>query len=372
MKIKSKLLALLSLLTAAVSLHALTPDEWKNRQSLELEQAGPIKFPLPPATLDAAQPDLRDLRIIDASGKEIPYLLLKPTPSIGNKIAPKAFHAELTDRSTILTLETGTAQPLDCVELKTGAKNFIKPVRVDFSADGENWNFFDSNLPIFRQDGATKTTVSLNQQTAAFVRLTISDERTSPIAITGSTLQTSTASTSPTEPFTPRIVRTEEFTGETVITLDLGAANLTLASLEIAADDALYARNVTVSIRELRNDQIGERPLARGTIFRVALGAYAPVSGLQIPVDASIPAREVLVHIQNDDSPALLVSANSLRTPPIARPIHWLVSTSKELSSTSRPGNISVPSTRPNPASNRSNSTSTLSPIPVPTLPISA
>ncbi len=317
MKIKNKLLSLVILLAAAASLHALTPDEWQNRQSFKIERAGPIKFSLPPATQDAAQPDLRDLRIIDASGKEIPYLLLTPVAPVGNKIAPKVFRTELTDKATILFIETGTAQPLDFIELETGATSFIKPVRIDLSTDGENWNYFDSNLPVFRQDGATKTTIPLGQKIAPHVRLTINDEQSRPIAITGAYLQVSNTTPSPTEPFTPRIVRTEEFTGETVITLDLGAANLSLASLEISTEDTLFARNVTVAVQEIHNDQISERPLARGTIFQIALDLNSDVSGLQIPVDASIPSREVLVHIRNDDSPSLRIREIQARRTPL-------------------------------------------------------
>ena len=316
MKRKINLLALLGFLLAAASLQALTPDEWKYRQSLEIDKIGPIKFSLPPATLDVAQPDLRDLRVIDATGKEIPYLLLKPAANVGKEFAPTSFRAELSNRTTILTIETGSTQPLDFVDLETSAKNFIKPVQIELSADGETWRSFDRNIPIFRQEGAAKTTVSLGQQTAAFVRLTVSDERDRPIAITGAKLQSATTVTTLAEPFVPRILSTEEFTGETVITLDLGAAHLSLASLEISADDTLYARNVTVAVRELHNGQIGERLLARGSIFQIDFDTYTSAVGQQVAINADIPARELLVHIENGDSPTLRIrEIRANRTP---------------------------------------------------------
>ena len=317
MKRKSNLLVLLGLLLAATSLFALTPDEWKYRQSLDLDKAGPVKFALSPATLDAAQADLRDLRIINDAAKEIPFLLLKPSSLSAKRLAPKNFRAELTDRDTILTIETGTSRPLDFVELETGAQHFLKPVRIELSADSDNWQTFDDNVPIFRQDGAAKTLVALDQRTAAYIRLTISDERSRPIVITSATLQSSSERSTPTELLTPRIVSTELFTGDTMITLDLGAAHLSLSSLEITAEDSLFARNVTVSVRELRNDQISERTLARGTIFRIAFDAYTPTSGLRVPIETSIPTRELIVHIENGDSPPLRIREIRARYNPI-------------------------------------------------------
>ncbi|MBK9991279.1 MAG: DUF3999 family protein [Verrucomicrobia bacterium] len=317
MKRKSNLLALLGLLLAATSLHALTPDDWQYRQSLETDKAGPQKFSLPLATLDAAQPDRRDLRIIDATGKETPYLLLQPTAITGKRFAPTKFKVELIDSATIITLETGTNQPLDFVELETGARSFLKPVQIELSADGENWQPLAGNVPIFRQDGAAKTIISLEQRNAAYVRLNLSDERSRPIVVTSATLESATERPALTEPFAPRIVRTEEFTGETVLTLDLGAAHLSLSSLEFLTVDSLFARNVTVTVRELRNDQIAERTLARGAIFRVAFDAFTPVTGMQVPVGASIPTRELIVHIENGDSEPLHIREIRARHNPI-------------------------------------------------------
>lgn len=317
MKSKSNLLALLGLFLVATSLQALTPDEWKFRQTLELDQAGPVKFALPFASLDAAQPDLRDLRILDAAGKETPYLLMKPTAITGKRFAPKNFRAELTDSATIITLETGTSQPLNYVELETGAQHFLKPVQIELSTDGESWQPLASNVPIFRQDGAAKTMLALDQHCAAYIRLSIGDDRTRPIVITGATLESATERPALAEPFSPRIVRTEEFAGETVITLDLGAAHLPLAALEFITEDSLFARNVTVAIRELRNDQIAERTLARGTIFRVAFDAFSPVVSQLVTVETSIPTRELIVHIENGDSPPLHLREIRARHNPI-------------------------------------------------------
>ena len=66
------LLALLATLTGSA---ALTPTEWQHRQALKVVAPGLTKISLPAITFDSAQPDLSDLRLIDANGQELPWLL---------------------------------------------------------------------------------------------------------------------------------------------------------------------------------------------------------------------------------------------------------------------------------------------------------
>jgi len=314
---KINLGALLGLLFTATSLSALTPDEWKYSQPLDLDAARPLKFSLPPATLDAARADVGDLRILGPDGQELPYLLLKPVAETGRTLAPKDFKAELSNSTTILTLATGTDQPLDSIALATGASRFLKAVDIELSADGQHWETLAQGVPIFRQDGATKTSLSLERRTAAYLRLTLDDERTRPIVVTAATLQTATDRPAPTEPLAPRLLRTEEFAGETVVTLDLGAAHLSLASLEISAEDPLFTRAISVAVRELRDGQIIERTLGQSAIYRIALEGLAPAANLTVPVNANLPGRELILHIANGDSPPLRLREISARRNPL-------------------------------------------------------
>ena len=50
---------------------ALSPNEWRFRQPLDVPAAGLIRIDLPPETLDAARPALEDLRLLDSAGQEV-------------------------------------------------------------------------------------------------------------------------------------------------------------------------------------------------------------------------------------------------------------------------------------------------------------
>jgi hypothetical protein len=115
------------------------PSDWRHEQSFDISTTGLVKISLPVETLDAARPALEDLRLYDAAGNEVPYLIERPAPVSKAVQAAKSFQVSLNANTTVITLETGLAQPLDGVTLESPAMNFIKAVRVESSADGKKW-----------------------------------------------------------------------------------------------------------------------------------------------------------------------------------------------------------------------------------------
>ena len=115
------------------------PADWQHEQPFTVTAAGLIKLNLPGETLDAARPALEDLRLYDDAGNEVPYLIERPVPVVKIVQNVKSFHVSLTPSNTIIVLETGLTQPLDDVALESPADGFIKPVRVEGSGDGKNW-----------------------------------------------------------------------------------------------------------------------------------------------------------------------------------------------------------------------------------------
>lgn len=295
--------ALLGLLPAGA--RALDPAAWGFRQPFTVGAAGLTKLALPAATLDRARPDLADLRLVDAAGREVPYALFSPAASPPAAVPPRRFRAELTDAATVLTLETGTDRPLAAVTLVSPGTDFIKPVRAELSADGVRWEPVADAVPLFRQNRAEQLTVPLPGRPAAWVRLTVDDGRSPPVPFTGATLLAPGEPPPPAEVVPVRIAARDELPGQTVLTLELGAAHLPLTALHFATDDPLFTRSLAVTVRELQGETVVERPLVRGTIFRLALEGLAPAVRLSLPLNLTAPGRELVVHIDNGDSPPL-------------------------------------------------------------------
>ena len=100
----------------------------------------------------------------------------------------------------------------------------------------------------------------------------------------------------------------DESPGVTRLALDLGAANLPLASLRIDTTEPLFTRSVSLAVPEVTDDGIREQPLGEAVIYRVDVDGKSEAR-LDIPMEKQIRARELLVFIHNQDSPPLAVNA---------------------------------------------------------------
>ena len=231
-----------------------------------------MKLSLPVETLDAARPALEDLRVYDDGGKEMPYLIERPMPAPGIVRNAKSFRVSLNAGATVLTVETGLAQPLDGVTLESPANRFIKSVQIETSADGNRWEMLARGKAIFRQpNGASQLYLDLPAGASPWLRLTVDDRRSEPIPFTGARVHAAASLPVPGEPLPVTIAGREETPGETRLTLSLGAGNLSLATVHLETPEPLFMREVTASAPQVSEDSIREQTLARGLIYRVAV-----------------------------------------------------------------------------------------------------
>jgi hypothetical protein len=289
---------------------ASLPAEWQHEQRFEVPATGLVKLSLPPGTLDAARPVLEDLRLYDAAGMEVPYLIERPRP-VGKIVqAAKSFEVSVSAATTVLTLETGLAQPLDGVALETPASTFLKALQIEGSADGRSWQTLARGLPIFREPGgASQLRLAVPAGVWPWLRLTVDDQRSQPIPFTGARVYAAAVEAVPTEAVPVAITGRDESPGETRLTLNLGAANLDVASIQIDTTEPLFTRQVTLAVPQVAEGTIREQPLAHGVIYRVAVEGQPVSSNLAVPLESAVHSRELLLLIKNHDSPPLPITA---------------------------------------------------------------
>jgi hypothetical protein len=302
---------------------ALDPAEWKYRQTVALDHIGITKLALPPSTLNAAQPNLEDLRLLDPAGQEVAFAredaaaMARPT-----SLKPEAFTASLTDAGTQLVITTRSTAVVQAVVLATPSPSFLKAARVETSTDGGPWIPRQSGAPLFRQFGAEQLTIELPHERAPAIRITIDDRRTPPIPFTGATLLLDGGSEPAATSALPeaRIERREEFADETVLTIDLGAQHVPLASVQVISSDPVFTRRVRIAVPELQDEALTERTVATGPIYRLIDEGLPRQEQLQIPLALTAPGRELRLHIDNGDSPPLGIDAVVVRQRPV-----WIV-----------------------------------------------
>ncbi|HOC55779.1 MAG TPA: DUF3999 family protein [Verrucomicrobiota bacterium] len=308
----------LVLARAASSNAAPLPSDWQHAQQLEVAAPGLVKLSLPTATLDAARPALEDLRLYDDAGQEVPYLVERPKPAPKPVRDAKTFQVTVNAATTVLTLETGLAQPLDGITLETPATSFLKAVRIEGSTDGEHWQMLAQGQPIFRQsNGASQMRLAVPTGAWPWLRLTVDDRRSQPIPFTGARVHASAVESVPAEVKALSLAGRDENPGASRLTLKLGAANLDVASIQIETAEPLFTRQVTLAVPQVAEDAIREVPVAQGVIYRVAIEGQPACSNLTVQVDGAIHSRELLLLIRNQDSPPLPVTAVRIERRPV-------------------------------------------------------
>ena len=146
--------------------------------------------------------------------------------------------------------------------------------------------------------------------------LVLDDARSRPVPITGLVLQEEESPAPPPEVGVARLGERIESVGETRLTIDLGAAHLPLAGLRFHTDEPLFVRRVNVFTRQWTNGEVRELSLGNGTIYRVAVEGQTNAAQLDLGLDAVPPTRELVVAIDNGDSPPLPLEAVEVLTRP--------------------------------------------------------
>lgn len=296
--------------------------EWAVRAPARVEAPGLIRLQLPAKVLDASRSDLADLRVVEPAGREVALLLrrLEPVPTVRRPV--RNFRTTLSANQTVLTLETGTDLPLDAVVLQTPERGFLKAVRLEGSKDGRTYQLLDEGLPIFHQAGARELTVRFPAGTWSWLRLSIDDERTRAVVFTGAEVQSAATADTLDEPVAATVTSREEVEGNTRLVLDLGAAHLTLATLDLQTPEPLFQREVSLRIPELVGDEIRETEFATGTLYSMGVGAQAASRRTAMAVHRQVPGRELILLIRNGDSPPLSLNAIRLTRRPMEAVFH--------------------------------------------------
>jgi hypothetical protein len=307
------------LMAVAVSAGASNlPPGWQHKQQFTVSKPGLMKISLPAETLNAARPGLEDLRLYDDVGNEVPYVIEHPIPSPKVVQAAKSFSVSLNPANTVITLESGIPQPFDAVTLETQAPDFIKSVRVEDSTDGIRWVEIARGQPIFRQSsGVANLKIAFPATISKWLRLTVDDSRSAPIPFTSAHVHAASGGSAPVETVPATISERDESPGLTRLAVNLGAANLDVAGVELTTAEPLFMRPVSIAIPQISNGWIQEQQIGQGSVYRVAVDGQKPSENLYLPLESSVPSRELVLRVDNGDSPPLPISSVQVERRPV-------------------------------------------------------
>lgn len=308
----------LNLALAATLGAASLPPDWAHYQTVQIDQAGLVKISVPLESLDAARPALEDLRLYDDAGREVPFRVDRPVAQPKITRPAREFQVRQVGEQTVATFQTGLTQALESVTLETPARDFIKPATVEGSADGTRWEALVQGAPVFGQpDGTRRLEILFPAAAWPWLRITLDDRRGLPIPLTGAQVRAAAAEALPAELLEVRVTEREESASETRLTLQTAGAHVVLAELTLETAEPLFTRPVTLGYRDYVENDVREIPLARGTLYRVAIEGQTVVSNLTLAREIAVPARELTLTLHNGDSPPLPITGIRARRRPV-------------------------------------------------------
>ena len=320
MRSPHRLIALLvaASLTLALRAEPLATAEQRYRQDLPVDHPGPVQVALPVETLDAACPDLADLRLADPAGNELPYALERPEPATWRLRQPELQTDTIEDQAMVFVVKTGTEDKISGLEIDAGEQSFLTRALVEASEDGREWRLLGRNLPLYDRGGQLRALrLSFPTGSYPYLRLTLDRLGGRHVVLRRLSLITQPVQVDELEPVAVRIVAREESAGETRLTLALPGANLRLATLQLTTPEPVFSRRARLIHRAFAGDSIREIVVAQQTIARPGSPELADAGSLELSIERAVPARELILVIDNGDSPPLALPAVAARRRPV-------------------------------------------------------
>jgi len=267
-------------------------SEFRYTRSLAAAPGAPVAFEPDGAMYGHASAGFGDLRVVDAAGEQVPWRT-EPRP-----VAVPAREVALVARGELdgvvsVVLDRGvTADVIDRIELQVPEREFVGEVEVLGSATGAEGSYATlSTTQIYAVRGA----VAARSTTALFPP---TDYRYLLVRARG--ISGIDGATVARDPLQPRLDPVEagssvrQRSRATVVTLDLGFANVPVDAVEVQSSTDSFIRQVVV---EGSNDGTTFVSLGGGEVAR-----FRGVDLDRIPIDGG--HRYVRVTIQNgDDAP---------------------------------------------------------------------
>jgi hypothetical protein len=290
---------------------------------------GAAQLLLTPDVIDAARPDLADIRLLVDGRDMIGYTSKISQGSIQRIPLPVNIYnrAHVPGQHCSATVDFGSKTMKTSVKIVTPGSDFRRKVRIEGSDDGENWSVVKDRSFIFRIGGAEKAggrdvnVVSFPGNDFRRLKITVlnSDDDPSEIAIQDVEAWRQVETFPETTPVEILSSVTRQKKRITEVMLDLGYKNMPLDKLEMTFSDGNFFRGVRVLgrneetrvVKTVVEDspalektvEVPWTPVTTGAIHKFSSDGAVEAS-LRLDLRGS-KHRYLLVEIDNRDNPPL-------------------------------------------------------------------
>jgi hypothetical protein len=225
---------------------------------IAVPEPGRVVITLDQAVYEGARSDLGDLRVLEAGGAEVPYLVERVADEVrGEARRPAIFNRRFTrGRWVEATLDFGAPTLKSELTLGLSGDNFRRRVKVEGRTKRDtDWSTLTDSAYVFAVPGpspARYETIALAENNFPLLRVTVFHGPDDPERIEiGDAWSRRAQRRRPREvPLSPRLTRTEDAAArETILTLDLGARHQPFRGVRLDVSDATFFRGALVEAR---------------------------------------------------------------------------------------------------------------------------
>ncbi len=317
-----------ALLVVPLTAIAQTPfkqEDWTLRAPINVpaDISGFVAMELTGEVVDAAQPGLGDLRVVDAAGGLVPHLVRRTMPAPAELVweaHPLINQTWVDSQYARAVVDFATPKRIDRLRVGTSGDSFRRYALLEASYDAVSWETLDA-MWLFRlpAENTVFTEDTFRFRTAAFryLRVTVSNMEDEPSQIDIAGVETAQFETDTPKTFPVKSVVTvlplEPDEGNiSAFEIDLGHRNLPIAGIAIDVPDPYFHRRYS-----LHGVEIVPRPTETGTVDEIVehpigcTGVFYRIRREDVIDEHLIsgnfhsPWRKLRLRIYDDDNPAL-------------------------------------------------------------------
>jgi hypothetical protein len=299
------------LIPAAAGWNRIVPD------ALILGAARPLRY-LPGVAPEYAG-GMEDLRLLDAAGRQLPFLLIAPLSRKERWIEGTLSPGSPAKDASSVELDLGAIREVDTLEVSGISPPWLKKIRLDGSGDRTRWNVLAAEATLFDlpEKGLANRKIAFTPGEFRYLRLTWDDRGTARVPA-GYRLRARRHDEGAAAPSTPLPVQFSRRASERRVSryrLLLPAAHLPVMAIVLDVANRDVDRSATVTEARLTGGSLDPITLGSARLLKTESGG-ATASSLIVPV--SFPeSGELELSVDDGDNPPLIVVSVRAVMPPL-------------------------------------------------------
>ncbi|OQA00162.1 MAG: hypothetical protein BWY69_01844 [Planctomycetes bacterium ADurb.Bin401] len=250
---------LIFILIIASNAFAIDLKDWKYVSQISFaEPSEYYSLELTPQIYDLAKKDLFDLRIIDANGLQVPYIIVRPHDiARRTRFSPTIINRSTTPQNaSLITLDFGSQLTKNSLDVITKGTSFRRAVKIEGSNDNINFFIVVSEAFVFAVEDKNFSRFNEIEMPAndyRYLRITVypmPDEKNAPMI---NDVQAFINENKPA-PRTTIAIRAENYIEDhnenlNIYEYDLSFKNLPISEIQLSFADLSFYRQVTIEGR---------------------------------------------------------------------------------------------------------------------------